>query len=183
MRRAATTCALAGLLVVTAACADYVGDDLRDGATGRGDVVILNDLDRTDVPAPDPVPTDPIDLEPGMCFDDPDDTTLVAFSRGRTVNQLPCRVPHRYELYARAPLATDPEEPWPGSAPAEERADVRCADEFEAFVGTAWVDSTLDYVFLTPSEARWRAGDSQVSCVLFDLGLVLLTGSMAGSER
>lgn len=180
------------LLIAAAAgaggCADYVGDDVRAGEAtipaGAEDLYV----DGTTTTTAPPAPADPRSLDVGACFDDVADVAgeqpvdVSAVEGGSVVVPRSCAGEHRYELYARGELAGT-EAIWPGSEPLAEQADTFCAERFDAFVGTAWSGSTLDYVAQIPDEARWNAGDRLVSCVLFDLGLVPLEGTMSGTGR
>lgn len=57
----------------------------------------------------------------------------------------------------------------PGNDAIDIAADDFCYDEFTAFVGIAWDDSTLDYFPLTPLEEGWnQLDDRQVLCFVFD---------------
>ncbi|QGG94525.1 septum formation family protein [Actinomarinicola tropica] len=172
-----------------AACADHVGDDLRRGAASLPpaieEEIIAGGTTTTTVP---PAPVDPRTLEVGACMDDVDDEAgrpppgVDALLSGAQVVPRTCAEPHRYEVYARIDLGA-PDAPWPGAPAVAETADRACTDAFEAFVNGAWEDSTLDQVALLPDEGAWIDGARSGSCVLFDLGLVPLEGSMQGSGR
>lgn len=174
----------AAAAIALTGCTDYVGDDLRSGNGARsGEIFLSAPVAQDEPPPPTPQPVDPVALDTGACFDDPDGSELIAFPRGQIVDQVPCGTPHRFELFARPDVATGPGEPWPDVAPAEERADLACRDAFEEFVGIPWAESTLDYVFLAPTDVRWASGDTTTACALFDLGLVPLVGSARNSAR
>ncbi|MFP4513827.1 MAG: septum formation family protein [Acidimicrobiales bacterium] len=175
-------------VLVSGACGDYVGDDLRAGEYAPSDAVVFGDAGERAVEDPpaeavEPRPAEPAQLEVGTCFEDLDDPPLQAFERGEQVGIVPCDVPHRYELYAEVSLPAETGEPWPGEAAVEERARLACAEAFERFVEIEWEESGLDYLVLTPSASRWDHGEALASCALFDLGLTPLVGSMAGSGR
>lgn len=181
-RSRSLACAVVGAIVLSA-CADYVGDDIRTiDASGPDLVVPFAELGPPEEPPVPPEPVDPTTLEVGDCFDDPEDSDLVAFGAGREVGRVPCTQPHRFEVYARV-MSTESGGMWPGVAVLEESADRQCAELFEEFVGIPWAESTLDFLVLAPTEARWAAGDGLVSCALFDLGLVPVTGSMRDARR
>lgn len=183
MRRSTALSCLVAVALVLTACADYVGDDIRAvDASGPDLVVPFAALEPPDDPPEPPEPVEPATLEVGECFDDPEESDLVAFPRGQTVGRLPCAQPHRYEVYARFPSA-ESGGTWPGAAVLEESADRECTEAFEEFTGTPWTESSLDFVVLAPTEERWAAGDGTVTCALFDLGLVPLVGSMRDAQR
>ena len=134
MTRPRIVAVVVGLALITSACADYVGDDIRAiDATGPDLIVPFAALGPSEDPPVPPTPTDPATLQVGDCFDDPDGSDLVAFGRGDSVGQVPCTQPHRYEVYARFPSAQSGGM-WPGSAVLEESADRECAEAFEEFV-------------------------------------------------
>ena len=189
IRRLAALVAI--VAVTTAACGDYVGDDLRAGDYPRRDAVVFGEIEslagddagsRLASKEPvEPEPVDPFALEVGSCFDDLSDPPLRAFELGRDVGLLPCDEPHRFELYERVTLADPSDEPWPGEAEVTERATRACSEAFEPFVGTPWEESGLDFVSLPPTRARWDERDARASCAVFDLGLVPLVGTMEAS--
>ncbi len=43
----------------------------------------------------------------------------------------------------------------------------KCVSGFEAFVGTAYEDSTLEVYDLSPTEDSWDAGDREVLCLVY----------------
>ena len=52
-------------------------------------------------------------------------------------------------------------------------------EEFEQFVGEAYLDSRFDFSYYYPTEASWSRGDREVLCVIYDpAGPV--TGSLEG---
>lgn len=177
--------------LLLASCADYVGDDIREGRAqtpGGREAVALDGTTTTTIP-PDPV--DPRTLPDGACFDDPADPAHpegappagpAAIEPGAQVVPRTCAEEHRYEIYARGEVGTA-EDVWPGEGAVAEAADTLCTPRFEEFVGSEWADSSLDYVALVPDDARWAAGDRVVTCLVIDIGLAPLIGSMAGTER
>ncbi|PFG34935.1 septum formation family protein [Sanguibacter antarcticus] len=83
-----------------------------------------------------------------------------------TVPTVPCSEPHDSEAFAVMDL---PAGDFPGNDAIDIAADDFCYDEFTAFVGIAWDDSTLDYFPLTPLEEGWnQLDDRQVLCFVFD---------------
>src|SRR5690606_2640161 len=112
---------LAGLALAGVGCADYVGDDLRAGDYPRHDLLTFEEVaaeaDALDQPR-EPVPTDPRELDVGDCFDDLAAPPVRGFEWARQVDLVPCRLPHRYELFARVPLTDGEGEPWPGASVA-----------------------------------------------------------------
>lgn len=95
------------------------------------------------------------------------------------VEAIPCDGAHDGEVYATGTL-------YPGAYPGEDgvwvEADDFCHLEFTTFVGVPYVESSLSFFSLPPSEDDWAADDRAVWCVLFDpQGEV--TGSLQGSAR
>lgn len=113
------------------------------------------------------------DLSEGDCWDDPSETS-------DTVNQVevvPCDEPHDNEVYLVFDLADGDFD----ASAVQSDADTGCLDAFDAFVGTPYEDSRLDYFNLTPTADSWDAGDREVVCSLYDIDLKKLVGSMEGS--
>lgn len=186
IRRIAAALACA---VALAGCADYVGDDLRRGAASVPPAIeeeIIAGATTTSTTPLDPVP--PRQLEVGTCADDVADeagnvpSDIGPLLAGAPVRPKGCADEHRYEVFARLDLGS-PEAAWPGPAALAEDGDRACTERFEAFVGREWAGSTLDHAALLPDEAAWAAGERRGVCVLFDLGLVPLEGTMEGSGR
>lgn len=178
------TMAMLAMMMMTAGCTDYVGDDLRagefpDDAALRFEAAVS----ATTVPPAEPQPTDPASLDVSACFDDLTESSLVSFSIGRPVGAVPCGQPHRYELYAVIDIAEAPDEAWPGPAAADERSDLACLALFPEFVGTPWAESSLDYLHLAPTPQSWAEGRPEARCAVFDLGLDELVGTVAASGR
>ncbi|WP_203138700.1 septum formation family protein [Microbacterium sp. JZ31] len=99
---------------------------------------------------------------------------------------VPCSEPHTEEIFHEFQMEDGD---WPGEDAVEQAADEGCYAAFEAFVGTAYEDSTLDYVFLSPLEDGWNdpnVEDRLVQCVIYeptDDGPKELTGSLEGAAR
>lgn len=116
--------------------------------------------------------TDVFTLRVGDCLDD--STTAEQVSDVTTV---PCGEAHDYEVYADFPV---PDGEYP--ADMQDIADQGCYDRFQAFVGVAYEDSTLDFSNYTPTEDGWTELDDRlVTCLIFDEGKV--QGSLAGAAR
>lgn len=115
-------------------------------------------------------------LEVGTCFNDAD-STATELSEVPIVD---CSEPHDNEVYHLFDL---PDGDYPGEAAVSTAANEGCLDAFAGYVGTAYLDSELDYFPLTPTSGSWDAGDREVVCALYDLTLAQLTGSMQGAGR
>jgi hypothetical protein len=100
-----------------------------------------------------------------------------------TATRVPCDEPHGVEVFAVASLNDDPAAGYPGDDVVVSAADDLCLAAFPAYVGTAYVDSSLEIVHLRPDAAVWGRGDRIVRCAVHDRALEPLVGSVAGSAR
>ena len=100
-----------------------------------------------------------------------------------TATRVPCDEPHGVEVFAVASLNDDPAAGYPGDDVVVSAADDLCLAGFPAYVGTDYVDSTLEIVHLRPDAAVWGRGDRIVRCAVHDRALEPLVGSVAGSAR
>lgn len=133
----------------------------------------------TPAPARSPEYESPEDLEIGDCYDpieDPDDDALLA------AIILPCTEPHIAEVFGLAEVAGAPTAPFPGYDDLEDEAEDRCDAAFEEYVGIDFDRSRYGYIYYTPTEATWEAGDRVVMCVIDDNGRAI-EGSVAGTRR
>ncbi len=89
-----------------------------------------------------------------------------------------CGEPHDNEVYTVSNMPTGP---FPGDADIQDWTIARCEETFDGYVGTAYVDSRLDFGALFPTEETWADGDTEVICFLWDIDFLKLTGSMQGS--
>ena len=113
-------------------------------------------------------------LEVGTCFDDQD-------SGGGEVSDVPivdCADPHDDEVYYLFDL---PSGDFPGSSSIDEQAGAGCLAAFEPYVAEPYNTSILDIGWLDPTPDSWDQGDREIVCILYDLSLAKLTGSMQGS--
>lgn len=116
------------------------------------------------------------ELRLGDCFDDPSPTTeQVTDLRG-----IPCSEPHENEVYHVFDL--EEEGSWPGGDTLNSIGFDECFATFEPFVGAPYDSSRLDIGWIFPSKFGWEVDDDrQIMCLLFDIRLELLSGSMQGS--
>lgn len=115
-------------------------------------------------------------LEVGDCFNDQEGAGDVVFD----VPVVPCNEPHDNEIYYEFSMT---DAVFPGDDATLESSAFRCLDEFQAFVGTEYLESDLDLFPITPTAASWEEGDRVVYCVLYAVDLSKLTGTMRGSGR
>jgi len=117
-------------------------------------------------------------LQVGDCFDDPADLDDVVFD----VAALPCSEPHDNEVFSLVPIAGTFGETYPGDAALQEYSYEACIGEpFDSYVGTDYLDSSLEVFTFTPSDESWDEGDREVVCVLFRLDFEKLTGTARNS--
>jgi hypothetical protein len=105
-------------------------------------------------------------IQPGTCLDEDD-------------LPIDCAAEHDAEVYA---LVSLPEGPWPGEEAVDAAADEACRSEFEAYVGAAYDDSALYFLYYSPTQDGWATGDREVICLVFDPEGPL-TGSVRGSGQ
>ncbi|QGG94526.1 septum formation family protein [Actinomarinicola tropica] len=100
-----------------------------------------------------------------------------------TAEVLPCEDPHGVEIYLVTSLNDDPAASYPGDTAVIAAADQVCLDGFEAYVGAAYLDSSLEIVHIRPDAGIWEDGDRRVHCGVHDRDLEPLTGTVQGSGR
>ncbi|HUG07621.1 MAG TPA: septum formation family protein [Acidimicrobiia bacterium] len=113
-------------------------------------------------------------LQVGDCFDDPEDLEDVVYD----VAAVPCIEPHDNEVFAVASLADAFPRAFPGQdALWEYSYDVCSGSLFDSFVGTPYLESSLDVFSFTPTQESWDDGDREFVCAVFRLDGEQLTGS------
>jgi hypothetical protein len=117
------------------------------------------------------------DLRPGDCFDDPVEDGDFA-EEAETLPMVDCDDPHDNEAYALYDMEGGA---FPAQAAIDDEAISKCVPLFEDYVGSSYETSRLDIWWIFPTEEGWSEGDREVACVLYDLDLNKLTGSMANS--
>lgn len=119
--------------------------------------------------------TDVSSLQPGECFDDPEEPS----GQVTEVASVDCAEPHDNQVYALfdvegGDLAGDDE--------VASLARDGCIERFEDYVGVAYADAELFATWLYPSAGSWEDGDREVICVLFDEDRQL-EGAQQGAGR
>lgn len=117
-----------------------------------------------------------MELRVGDCFNDPGDQPEVA-----AVQAIPCAEPHDNEVFHAFQYA-DADSP-PTQEAAYQRISEECLPAFNAFVGTPYEESDLDFFTFEPTEAGWRDGDRTVLCSVYAMDGSQLTGSARGAAR
>lgn len=100
---------------------------------------------------------------------------------------VPCTEPHTEEIFHEFSL---PDGEWPGKEAIDTAADEGCYEAFAGFLGKAYEDSVLEYVFLAPLEGGWNdpnVKDRLVQCVIYEPGdggaAKPVEGSLKGAAR
>jgi hypothetical protein len=94
-----------------------------------------------------------------------------------------CVGEHQHEVYLVIDYPAPKDTSYPGPETLAAFADDRCIAAFEPYVGTQYLQSTLDYGIVHPSERSWKDGDRQVACVLHHIDFTLLVGTMRASGK
>jgi hypothetical protein len=131
----------------------------------------------TSIADPDTIPLD--QLAVGNCVDIADaeaDPVEVGTARLRS-----CDEPHGLEVYFLGSLNDDPDAPYPGDEAILAGADQMCLDAFAPYVGSEYVDSSLEIAHLRPDENVWLLGDRVVRCAVQNRNLEPLTTGVQGS--
>ncbi len=93
---------------------------------------------------------------------------------------VPCAEAHVGEVYAIARITTDEA---PDASMFRQQTNQLCeGPAFEAYVGMPYLQSSLYYSVLYPSDATWAVGADEMLCLLTDGGNAT-TGSLRDSNR
>ena len=119
-------------------------------------------------------------LKPGACFNPPADVKAELSD----LTAIPCSTPHTQEFYTtvkyQAPQGVD-DSVYPGDAALASYANGSCAQQFGAYVGVSYLDSSLYFTYLLPSARSWQSDDRDVACFVTTTGKPL-TASVKGSK-
>ena len=115
-------------------------------------------------------------LQTGDCFNDQAGLGDVVTA----VPVVPCDEPHDNEIFFEFEMT---DAVYPGNEAAVASGALRCIEQFQAFVGSDYLESDPDIFPVTPTAESWANGDRVVYCVLYALDLSKLTGTMRGSNR
>jgi len=129
--------------------------------------------------SPTPVYQDAFSLTTGTCFDpieDMDDESLLA---ARLVS---CAEPHLMEVFGVPSLGVA-DAPFPGEEALVRNAELVCDAAFERYVGVEFERSVLEYIYYTPAESTWVAGDRTALCAVVAHEAQPFTASVNGSKR
>lgn len=102
---------------------------------------------------------DVFDLRVGDCLDESGDEEV------QSVPTVPCADEHDYEVYSSTDVEGDD---YPGQDAVNAQADEYCVMAFDAFVGTAYDESALDYSTFTPTQESWDYNDDrEILCLVY----------------
>jgi hypothetical protein len=118
-------------------------------------------------------------LEVGDCFDDWENLELDVVQEVESVPVVDCADPHDNEMYLVEHL---PQGPFPGDDAMEQMAVDSCLGAFDGFVGTPYADSRLDFGFLVSTSEMWDADIRRISCFVWDIEFLKLTGTMRNAQ-
>jgi hypothetical protein len=115
----------------------------------------------------------------GTCFDDTADAMA---TESGVITVADCAAPHDAEVFSVSDLPYDSDAAFPGDAAVNREADEQCEGTFDAYVGTPYMESTLDFGYYYPDEVLWeKYGDRTVVCYLISMDFTPLEGAMRGS--
>ena len=128
-------------------------------------------------------------LKPGDCVVPPTDIKAEITA----VNVVHCSTPHTQEVFANVTYVpsvppgavtsvTTKTDSYPGDTALRTAANGLCLQQYAAYVGVDYRDSTLFYTYLMPSARSWGNKDRSIVCILTTTGQTL-TVSMKGSKR
>jgi hypothetical protein len=128
----------------------------------------------------DRIGNDVSSLQPGECFDLPDETTV------SDVQRQPCNEPHDAEVFANVThtAATDAAYPLTPSTEFGDLADDECVPQLLTYSGLT-TDQLgtrgVFYGFFYPTREGWGKGDRVVTCYAINVDHSKLTGTIRGA--
>jgi len=122
---------------------------------------------------------DAFSLRMGDCYNDTQEVQEATDSiEVESVPVVPCSEPHDNEIFQLIDLSIPN---YPGDNEMNELAREECLPYFEGFVGLSYLESSLDITYLSPSLESWNTlNDREVVCVVYDMNLEKLQGSVRG---
>ena len=126
------------LVAITVVVARYRADRGPDGVVTRSGAVLAQEL------------------RGGDCL------VSLPTASSKTLRVVPCREPHRAEVYAAIPLT---ESRYPGEAAAGRFAEAACSEALRGRVEPARLEA-LEMRYLPPNAVSWRLGEREVLCLL-----------------
>jgi hypothetical protein len=121
---------------------------------------------------------DVMSLQVGDCFDDPENLEEAVFD----VAAVPCTGPHDNEVFSVQSLGASFGDTYPGEdALSDYTYEVCSGTTFDSYVGSSYVDSSLEVFTFTPTQESWDDGDRGFVCALYRLDFGKLTGTVRDS--
>ncbi|MDH4277038.1 MAG: septum formation family protein [Acidimicrobiia bacterium] len=154
-------------MLTLSGCGLLSGGDTQADETSRDETGQIVDAGEVGVNA----------LKLGDCFNDNPVDPGAEVVDVLTVQAVPCSEPHDNEVYYLGAL---PETSYPGEELVDELVLDQCLTVFEAFAGVSYEESRLDIGRIFPSEANWADEDRGYICLVYDVDLQKLEGSMRG---
>jgi hypothetical protein len=121
-----------------------------------------------------PLPT----LTAGTCLSGVHEGATVTSSTARPIA---CTSPHENEVVATFDYPGGGA--FPGDAAFQAFAETNCIPAFGTYVGIDFESSSLNMIFVAPTNDTWLKGDRQVACVTLTADGSLLSTSVKGSAR
>jgi hypothetical protein len=122
---------------------------------------------------------DAFDIRLGDCFNDDSSVGTDRVSEVYSLDAVPCAEPHDNEVFAVFDLTL---EAFPEGEAMTDIVGEECLQRFEPYVGRDYEASSLEITTMYPTYQSWNErGDREVGCILFDMDLSKLQGSMKGS--
>jgi hypothetical protein len=115
------------------------------------------------------------DVASGQCFSLPPGRTADQLGLDDRVATADCNTEFHGQLFGAGEL---PDGAYPGDESVDTSSLNACYDRFAEFVGRAYTDSSLDFVYWAPTETSWSSGSRRYACVF--LSDTASTGSFEG---
>ncbi|MDO8150362.1 DUF4190 domain-containing protein [Isoptericola sp. b408] len=167
---ALSTVAWAAIILLFSAL--FTNDDFQE-AFAEGFEEGYEESTGTDLGLEDSAGTDPglaeassTEITVGDCFEDP------------PLEAVDCTSPHHSEVFGVQELAG---EEFPGEQQVIKETEEFCLSAFTEYVGTDYMDSSLDFFYYYPTEEMSTSGDREVFCEAVTMDGSPLEGTVAGS--
>ena len=98
----------------------------------------------------------------GQCIQKPEANTV------STVDTVDCSTPHYAEVFLIHEVEGG-EEDFPGDSRINDTALTVCVQNFEAYVGSNYVESSLDARWIVPNKDSWQRKERKIVCLAVDM--------------
>ena len=98
----------------------------------------------------------------GQCIQKPEADTV------STVDTVDCSTPHYAEVFLIHEVEGDGED-FPGNSLINDTALSVCVQNFEAYVGSNYVESSLDARWIIPNKDSWQRKERKIVCLAVDM--------------